>query len=166
MHRLVVSEQTMHQAKCNVCKQYPMVGFRYRSLRRFNFDVCQHCFLFAKQNNRFKIDDPLHEYYIETTSADNFKDFVRVILNKLKKTGPMNGSHFQCAGSIATTAICGARIGTDGIRRLGYLPLPRNFDHDGRNSTLVLMGMDAALVNDEIPIAGNDARIKARAYGD
>ena len=30
-----------HQAKCNICKECPIVGLRYRCLKCFNFDLCQ-----------------------------------------------------------------------------------------------------------------------------
>lgn len=29
LHRLAVSESVKHEAKCNICKMYPIVGFRY-----------------------------------------------------------------------------------------------------------------------------------------
>jgi hypothetical protein len=28
LHRLAAAEQAKHQAKCNICKEYPIVGFR------------------------------------------------------------------------------------------------------------------------------------------
>lgn len=44
LHRLAAAETTKHQAKCNSCKQFPIVGLRYRCLKCFNFDMCQPCF--------------------------------------------------------------------------------------------------------------------------
>ncbi|VDN37880.1 unnamed protein product, partial [Cylicostephanus goldi] len=41
MHRLATAEFAKHQAKCNVCKMFPIVGLRYRCLRCFNLDLCQ-----------------------------------------------------------------------------------------------------------------------------
>jgi dystrophin len=29
LHRLSAAETAKHQAKCNICKEYPIVGFRY-----------------------------------------------------------------------------------------------------------------------------------------
>jgi len=29
LHRLAASEGARHQAKCNICKEYPILGFRY-----------------------------------------------------------------------------------------------------------------------------------------
>ena len=45
LHRLRLAERSRHPAKCNLCRCYPIVGFRYRCLKCFNFDLCQECFL-------------------------------------------------------------------------------------------------------------------------
>lgn len=29
LHRLAAAETAKHQAKCNICKEYPIVGFRF-----------------------------------------------------------------------------------------------------------------------------------------
>jgi hypothetical protein len=65
MHRLAASEAAKHEARCNICKIYPILGFRYRSLKYFNCDICQNCFFSGKQTKYFKMDDPLQEYYTE-----------------------------------------------------------------------------------------------------
>ncbi|CAF4752005.1 unnamed protein product, partial [Rotaria socialis] len=36
MHRLAASEAAKHEARCSICKLYPILGFRYRSLKHFN----------------------------------------------------------------------------------------------------------------------------------
>ena len=41
LHRLAAAETAKHEAKCNICKEYPIVGFRYRCLKCFNYDLCQ-----------------------------------------------------------------------------------------------------------------------------
>lgn len=80
LHRLSVAESARHEAKCSICKEYPITGFRYRSLKHFNFDICQNCFFSGrkvkgnfKKNQKlksshyvkkgFKFDHPLLEYY-------------------------------------------------------------------------------------------------------
>lgn len=30
LHRLSAAETAKHQAKCNICKEYPIIGFRYQ----------------------------------------------------------------------------------------------------------------------------------------
>ncbi|CAF1362738.1 unnamed protein product [Adineta steineri] len=104
MHRLAASEAAKHEARCNICKIYPILGFRYRSLRHFNCDICQNCFFSGKQTKLFKMDHPLQEYYTETTSSEDIRDFFRIFKNKLwakqRKTP-----------------------------KLGYLPLPHVFDN-------------------------------------
>lgn len=62
MHRLAAAESAKHQAKCNICKEYPIVGFRYRCLKCFNFDMCQTCFFLGKNAKNHKLTHPMHEY--------------------------------------------------------------------------------------------------------
>ena len=63
LHRLAAAENAKHQAKCNICKEYPIVGFRYRCLKCFNFDMCQSCFFLGRNTNKnHKLTHPMHEY--------------------------------------------------------------------------------------------------------
>lgn len=62
LHRLAAAEAAKHQAKCNICKEYPIVGFRYRCLKCFNFDMCQKCFFFGRNAKNHKLTHPMHEY--------------------------------------------------------------------------------------------------------
>lgn len=55
LHRLSASETAKHQAKCNICRLYPIVGFRYRCLKCFNFDLCQNCFFSGRRAKHHKI---------------------------------------------------------------------------------------------------------------
>ena len=62
LHRLAAAETAKHQAKCNICKEYPIVGFRYRCLKCFNFDMCQNCFFSGKKAKNHKLTHPMQEY--------------------------------------------------------------------------------------------------------
>lgn len=37
LHRVAAAETAKHQAKCNICKECPIIGFRYEELRRRHF---------------------------------------------------------------------------------------------------------------------------------
>ncbi|KAF3838613.1 hypothetical protein F7725_010381 [Dissostichus mawsoni] len=63
LHRVAAAESTKHQAKCYVCKQCPIKGFRYRSLKQFNVDICQTCFLTGRTTKGKKLHYPIMEYY-------------------------------------------------------------------------------------------------------
>uniref|UniRef100_T1HSD6 EF-hand_3 domain-containing protein n=1 Tax=Rhodnius prolixus TaxID=13249 RepID=T1HSD6_RHOPR len=39
LHRVAASESAKHQAKCNICKQYPIIGFRYAIRMRRSFHL-------------------------------------------------------------------------------------------------------------------------------
>ncbi|XP_067674722.1 dystrophin-like isoform X3 [Haliotis asinina] len=84
MHRLAAAETAKHQAKCNICKEFPIVGFRYRCLRCFNFDVCQNCFFSGRKHKSHKLTHPMQEYCTATTSGEDMRDFTKVFKNKFK----------------------------------------------------------------------------------
>ncbi|GFN77848.1 dystrophin, partial [Plakobranchus ocellatus] len=84
LHRLAAAETAKHQAKCNVCKDFPIIGFRYRCLKCFNFDVCQNCFFTGRTAKSHKLAHPMQEYCTTTTSGEDVRDFSKVFKNKFK----------------------------------------------------------------------------------
>lgn len=84
LHRLAAAETAKHQAKCNSCKQYPILGLRYRCLKCFNFDMCQSCFFAGRLTKGHKLSHPMHEYCGTTTSIEDMRDFTRALKNKFK----------------------------------------------------------------------------------
>ncbi|KAF9822548.1 hypothetical protein SFRURICE_010663 [Spodoptera frugiperda] len=84
LHRLAAAETAKHQAKCNICKEYPIIGFRYRCLKCFNFDMCQKCFFNGRKAKNHKLTHPMQEYCTATTSGEDVRDFTRALRNKFK----------------------------------------------------------------------------------
>ncbi|XP_038273389.1 dystrophin-related protein 2 isoform X2 [Dermochelys coriacea] len=84
LHRVTIAEQMKHQTKCSVCKQCPIKGFRYRSLKQFNVDICQTCFLTGRASKGNKLHYPIMEYYTPTTSSENMRDFATTLKNKFR----------------------------------------------------------------------------------
>ncbi|XP_053396069.1 dystrophin-like isoform X7 [Mercenaria mercenaria] len=84
MHRLAAAENAKHQAKCNICKTFPIVGLRYRCLRCFNFDMCQNCFFSGRRAKHHKLTHPIQEYCTTTSSGEDIRDFTKVVKNKFK----------------------------------------------------------------------------------
>ncbi|XP_041076948.1 dystrophin-related protein 2-like isoform X1 [Polyodon spathula] len=84
LHRVAIAESAKHQAKCSVCKQCPIRGFRYRSLKQFNVDICQTCFLTGRTSKGKKLHYPIMEYYTPTTSGENMRDFAKTLKNKFR----------------------------------------------------------------------------------
>uniref|UniRef100_A0A0N5ALC9 Nesprin-1 n=1 Tax=Syphacia muris TaxID=451379 RepID=A0A0N5ALC9_9BILA len=82
MHRLASAEFAKHQAKCNVCKMYPITGLRYRCLKCFNFDMCQNCFFSQRIAKNHKLNHPMQEYCVPTTSGEDVRDFGIIVKNK------------------------------------------------------------------------------------
>eukprot|EP00118_Oscarella_pearsei_P007697 m.38371 g.38371 ORF g.38371 m.38371 type:complete len:633 (+) comp32569_c0_seq2:203-2101(+) len=86
MHRLSAAESVKHDVKCNECKTYPLVGFRFRSMKHLNLDLCQSCFFSGcGMKNNMKNAKYFQEYCVPTSSGEDVKDFARVIRNKLTK---------------------------------------------------------------------------------
>ncbi|XP_048370025.1 dystrophin-related protein 2 isoform X4 [Sphaerodactylus townsendi] len=84
LHRVTIAEQVKHQTKCSVCRQCPIKGFRYRSLKQFNVDICQTCFLTGRASKGNKLHYPIMEYYTMTTSSENMRDFATTLKNKFR----------------------------------------------------------------------------------
>ncbi|KPP80056.1 hypothetical protein Z043_100321 [Scleropages formosus] len=84
LHRVAAAETAKHQAKCNICKEFPIVGLRYRSLKHFNYDVCQSCFFSGRTAKGHKLNYPMVEYCTPTTSGEDVRDFTTVLKNKFR----------------------------------------------------------------------------------
>ncbi|ELK05138.1 Dystrophin-related protein 2 [Pteropus alecto] len=84
LHRVTIAEQVKHQTKCSICRQCPIKGFRYRSLKQFNVDICQTCFLTGRASKGNKLHYPIMEYYNPTTSSENMRDFAITLKNKFR----------------------------------------------------------------------------------
>uniref|UniRef100_A0A8L0DWC5 Utrophin n=1 Tax=Oncorhynchus mykiss TaxID=8022 RepID=A0A8L0DWC5_ONCMY len=113
LHRVAAAETAKHQAKCNICKECPIVGFRYRSLKHFNYDVCQSCFFSGRTAKGHKLNYPMVEYCTPTTSGEDMRDFTKVLKNK-----------FRSKKYFAKHP------------RLGYLPVQTVLDGDNMEMTL------------------------------
>ncbi|XP_013410971.1 dystrophin-like, partial [Lingula anatina] len=85
MHRMAAAESVKHESKCNICKEYPIIGFRYRCLKCFNYDLCQQCFLTGRVAKKHKLTHPIEEYCLATTSKEDTKAFVKTVRNNLSK---------------------------------------------------------------------------------
>ena len=80
IHRITMSEETVHKHKCSVCATYPIKGFRYRCMKCFNFNLCQNCFFMGLNYQFHKPTHPIQEYCTSQTSSEG----VRVMLTVLK----------------------------------------------------------------------------------
>ncbi|XP_050399940.2 dystrophin isoform X2 [Patella vulgata] len=85
LHRVAATETVKHEAKCNICKSYPIVGFRYRCLKCFNFDMCQTCFFTGQVRGRHKLKHPIEEYCLMSALKDDTKAFLKTVRNNLSK---------------------------------------------------------------------------------
>ncbi|XP_062391842.1 dystrophin-related protein 2-like [Sardina pilchardus] len=84
LQRVAQAEITQHQARCAVCKQSPIQGFRYRSLKQFNVDICQSCFLSGRALKGKTPHYPIIEYYTPSTSGEKMRDFAETLKNKFR----------------------------------------------------------------------------------
>ncbi|XP_037541797.1 dystrophin [Nematolebias whitei] len=118
LHRVAAAETAKHQAKCNICKECPIVGFRYRSLKHFNYDVCQSCFFSGRTAKGHKLNYPMVEYCTPTTSGEDVRDFTKVLKNKFRSK-----KYFAKH------------------QRLGYLPVQTVLEGDNMETPVTLISM-------------------------
>ncbi|XP_028840391.1 dystrophin-related protein 2-like isoform X2 [Denticeps clupeoides] len=84
LQRVALAEHTLHHARCSVCKHSPIRGFRYRSLKQFNVDICQACFLSGRASKGKTLHYPIIEYYTPSTSGERIRDFAETLKNKFR----------------------------------------------------------------------------------
>lgn len=86
LHRLHISERTIHLVRCKLCNRKPIVGLRYRCLKCFKFNICQECFLTGR--HAFEHFDPalhpMQEYCYKSSSGENVRILTKILRNKLK----------------------------------------------------------------------------------
>ncbi|KAL5486849.1 hypothetical protein EMCRGX_G019384 [Ephydatia muelleri] len=85
MHRIASAETVRHDAKCSVCKIFPIIGLRYRCLKCSNVDICQSCFWTQRTLKNHKVTHPTKEYCLETTTGDDVRDFYQQVKNKITR---------------------------------------------------------------------------------
>ncbi|XP_048165056.1 dystrotelin [Corvus hawaiiensis] len=82
-YRLSATEMVSHQARCRVCKIFPITGIRYRCLKCLNFDLCQACFFTGRLCKPHKRSHPVVEHCVQMSAKANAKHFLRTIRNNL-----------------------------------------------------------------------------------
>ncbi|XP_037998845.1 dystrotelin isoform X2 [Motacilla alba alba] len=82
-YRLSATERVSHQARCRVCKVFPITGIRYRCLKCLNFDLCQACFFTGRLCKPHKRSHPVVEHHVQMSAKVNAKHFLHTIRNNL-----------------------------------------------------------------------------------
>ncbi|KAM6307039.1 dystrotelin [Aegotheles albertisi] len=82
-YRLLATEMVSHQARCAVCKIFPITGLRYRCLKCLNFDLCQVCFFTGRLRKPHKRSHPVVEHCVQMSAKANAKHFLRTVRNNL-----------------------------------------------------------------------------------
>uniref|UniRef100_A0A6Q2ZJU0 Dystrophin n=1 Tax=Esox lucius TaxID=8010 RepID=A0A6Q2ZJU0_ESOLU len=127
LHRVAAAETAKHQAKCNICKECPIIGFRYRSLKHFNYDICQSCFFSGRVAKGHKMQYPMVEYCTPTTSGEDVRDFAKVLKNKFR-TKRYFAKH----------------------PRMGYLPVQTILEGDNMETLAEMENRNGSYLNDSI----------------
>uniref|UniRef100_A0A673JHB2 Utrophin-like n=1 Tax=Sinocyclocheilus rhinocerous TaxID=307959 RepID=A0A673JHB2_9TELE len=141
LHRVAAAETAKHQAKCNICKEFPIVGFRYRSLKHFNYDVCQSCFFSGRTAKGHKLNYPVVEYCTPTTSGEDMRDFTKVLKNK-----------FRSKKYFAKHP------------RLGYLPVQTVLEGDNMETVLLFMYMFVFRLSPSPQLSHDDTHSRIGQY--
>ncbi|XP_055333361.1 dystrophin-like isoform X2 [Paramacrobiotus metropolitanus] len=113
LHRLIAAEGARHPAKCNICRQFPIVGLRYRCLKCFNFDLCQNCFFTGQKSKHHKISHPMQEYCFPASSSEDMRDFRRVLKNKLRSKDASTGMDTKQLGYLPVQPVTSGKAPAD-----------------------------------------------------
>ena len=86
LHRILISETTVHPTKCKLCGANPIIGLRYRCLKCFKFNICQKCFLTGRHiYEHFNPSKHLmQEYCCKMSSGELVRDYTKILRNKLR----------------------------------------------------------------------------------
>ncbi|XP_071602348.1 dystrotelin [Heliangelus exortis] len=82
-YRLAATERVSHQARCRVCKVFPITGLRYRCLKCLNFDLCQVCFFTGRLRKPHKRSHPVVEHCVQVSAKASAQHFLRTLRNNL-----------------------------------------------------------------------------------
>uniref|UniRef100_A0A8C3P1F5 ZZ-type domain-containing protein n=1 Tax=Cyanoderma ruficeps TaxID=181631 RepID=A0A8C3P1F5_9PASS len=82
-YRISATEMVSHQARCRVCKVFPITGIRYRCLKCLNFDLCPACFFTGRLCKPHKRSHPVVEHCVQMSAKVNAKHFLHTIRNNL-----------------------------------------------------------------------------------
>ncbi|XP_014776018.1 dystrophin [Octopus bimaculoides] len=74
-------ESGKHEAKCSICKDFPIIGFRNRCLKCFKIDMCQQCIFNGKTKSKHK----LMEFCAVVSTKQDMKAFLITVRNNLSK---------------------------------------------------------------------------------
>lgn len=58
-----------HDVKCYICKEYPIVGLRYRCLQCFNVDMCFQCFTRIPTYGKHDKSHAIEEYCVPVSGG-------------------------------------------------------------------------------------------------
>ncbi|KAM6178364.1 LOW QUALITY PROTEIN: dystrotelin [Rhynchocyon petersi] len=81
-YQLSVTEMVTHPVRCNICRNFPITGLRYRCLKCLNFDICQMCFMTAQRKSHQKCH-PVIEHCVQMSAKENAKILLRTLRNNL-----------------------------------------------------------------------------------
>ncbi|CAN0135320.1 unnamed protein product [Bubo scandiacus] len=82
-YRLSATEVFSHQARCRVCRIFPIIGLRYRCLKCLSFDLCQVCIFTGHLSKPHKRSHPVMEHCLQMSAKANAKHFLHTIRNNL-----------------------------------------------------------------------------------
>ncbi|KAM9284089.1 LOW QUALITY PROTEIN: dystrotelin [Cariama cristata] len=81
-YRLLATEMVSHQARCRVCKIFPITGLRYRCLKCLNLTFAKSAFFTGRLSKPHKRSHRV-EHCVQMSAKQNAKHFLRTIRNNL-----------------------------------------------------------------------------------
>ncbi|XP_015990494.2 dystrotelin [Rousettus aegyptiacus] len=82
-YRLSATEMVTHPVRCRICRNFPIMGLRYRCLKCLNFDICQVCFLSGLHSKSHQKSHTVIEHCIQMSAKENTEVLLRTLRNNL-----------------------------------------------------------------------------------
>ncbi|XP_071072102.1 dystrotelin [Dasypus novemcinctus] len=82
-YRLSTTEMVTHPVRCSICRNFPIMGVRYRCLKCLNFDICQVCFLSGLHSKSHQKSHPVFEHCVQMSAKENTKLLIRTVRDNL-----------------------------------------------------------------------------------
>lgn len=147
LHRLAVSEDSVHDATCHSCDQYPIKGFRYKKTTSVKgLSYCQICFWTGRGPAAIEVK----EYCFQTSGSRDVKDFFGRIGTKAKRAFSRKKVRQPTSGSFSAPADIGPAPGPNHVS-FAPSPTPSHSDLQTLTSTTPAGNFNSNNGNQEKP---------------
>ncbi|KAI0985830.1 hypothetical protein GJ496_009831 [Pomphorhynchus laevis] len=86
LHTLLLCATVRHEAQCDVCGTYPIIGIRFRCLCCFDYDLCATCHFLGSFSKDHLPGHEIQQLTKQVKPYEDFKAFVEIIRRRLLRS--------------------------------------------------------------------------------